>query len=70
VGERDIAEAERPEPEIALHLDRLELDLIGQPLLLQLAGDQAGGEGASRRAARELVGEIGDRADMSPHGHG
>ena len=45
-------------------LDDVELDLAGQPLFLELAGDQAGGE--RRRVERHLQvgGEIGDRADM------
>ena len=64
MGERDVAEAERAEPEIALHLDRVELDLAGQPLLLELAGDQAGGERRRVERHAEIVGEIGDGADM------
>ena len=31
MGERDVAEAERPEPEIAFHLDDVELDLPVSP---------------------------------------
>ena len=64
MGERDVAEAERPEAEIALHLDDVELDLVGQPLLLELAGDQAGGERRRVERHAEIVGEIGDGADM------
>src|SRR6185295_8551800 len=45
-------------------LDDVELDLTGQPLLLELAGNQAGGEGRRVERTLELVGEIGKRADM------
>ena len=64
MGERHVAEAERAELEIALHLDDVELDLVGQPLLLELAGDQAGGERRRVERHAEIGGEIGDRADM------
>ena len=64
MGERDVAEAERAEPEIAAHLDDVELDLAGQPLLLELAGDQPGGERSGVERHAEIVGEIGDGADM------
>jgi hypothetical protein len=64
MGERDVAEAERPEPEIALHLDCVELHLPGQPLLLQLAGDQPGGERRRVERHAEIVGEIRNGADM------
>ena len=64
VGERDIGDPERVEVDRAAALDDVQLDLAGQPLLLQLAGDQAGGE--RRRVERHLQvgGEIGQRADM------
>ena len=44
VRQRDIGELERAELETAAALDDVELDLTGEPLLLELAGDQAGGE--------------------------
>ena len=45
-------------------LDDVERDMAGQPLFLELAGDQPGGE--RRRVERhlEVVGEVGKRADM------
>jgi hypothetical protein len=46
------------------HLDDVELHLAGQPLLLQLAGDQAGGEGSRVERHLQIGGEIGKRADM------
>ena len=64
MGERDVAEAERAEPELAADLDDVDLDLLGQPLLLELAGDQAGGEGRRVERNAEIGGEIGDGADM------
>ena len=45
-------------------LDDVQLDLAGQPLLLELAGDQAGGERRRVERHAEIGGEIGDRADM------
>ena len=64
VGERDIGDAERVELDRAAALDDPQADLAGQPFLLQLAGDQPGGE--RRRVERhlEVGGEIGQRADM------
>ena len=64
MGERDVAEAERAEPEIAAELDRVQRDLPEQPLLLELARDQPGGERRRVERHAEIGGEIGDRADM------
>ncbi len=64
VGERNVAKAERAEAEIPFHLDGVDLHLLGQPLLLELAGDQAGGERGRVERNAEIEREIGDRADM------
>ena len=44
VRQRDEADAERPELDRPAALDDIELHLAGQPLFLELAGDQPGGE--------------------------
>ena len=45
-------------------LDDVELDLPGQPFFLELAGDQPGGERRREQRRLQLLGEIGQRADM------
>ena len=57
-------EAERPELETAAALDDVELDPVGDALLLELAADQPGGERRRVERHAEIVGEIGQRADM------
>jgi hypothetical protein len=64
MGERHVAKAERAQPEFALHVDDVDLDLVGQPLLLELPGDQPSGEGGGVERDSEVGGEIGDGADM------
>ena len=64
VRQRDEADLERPELDASAALDDVELDLAGQPFLLELAGDQAGGERRRKQRALQLLGEIGQRADM------
>ena len=44
VRQRDEADLERPELDAPAALDDVELDAAGQPFLLELAGDQPGGE--------------------------
>ena len=53
-----------PELDASAALDDVELDLAGQPLLLELAGDQPGGERRREQRRLQLLGEIGQRADM------
>ena len=53
-----------PELDAPAALDDVELDLAGQPLLLELAGDQPGGERRRVERRLQLLGEIGQRADM------
>src|SRR4029078_2524818 len=62
--ERDEADLEGAELDGPATLDNVELDLPGEPFLLKLAGDQARGE--RRRVERDLqlLGEIGQRADI------
>ncbi len=64
MGERHVADAERAELERSAELDDVELDLAGDPFLLQLVGDQAGGEGRGVERHAEIGGHIGNRADM------
>gem|GEM_PF-6332979 len=64
MGERHVAEAERPEPEVAAEIDRVENDVLEQPLLLELARDQPGGERRRVERHAQIVAEIGDCADM------
>ena len=64
VGERHIAEAERPEAEAALPRDHAQVDLGGDALLLELAANQPGGERRRVERHAEIGGKIGDRADM------
>ena len=42
----------------------VELDLAGQPFLLQLAGDQPGGERGRVERHLQVGGDVGQRADM------
>jgi hypothetical protein len=64
MGERHRSDLERPEVEHVARMDEPQLDLAGQPLLLQLVGDQPGGE--RRRVERhlEVGGKVGNGADV------
>src|SRR5579884_2962447 len=64
VRERDEADAERSELDDAAALHDVELDRTGEPLLLELAGDEPGREGRRVKRALELFGHVGKRADM------
>ena len=59
VAELEVAERQRP-----AHRDDVELDLLVDALLDQLAADEAGGERRRVQRHAEVGGEIGDRADM------
>ena len=61
---RDEGHPERAELDRPAALDDVELDLAGQPLLLELAGDQPGGERRREQRHLQFLGEIGQRADM------
>ena len=61
---RDIGELERAQLERRVARDDVELDLSGEPLLLELSGDQARGEGRGVERDLQLARKIGDRADM------
>ena len=62
--ERDEGDPERAELDASAALDDVELDLAGEPLFLELAGDQPGGERRGVKRRLQLLGEIGQRADM------
>ena len=62
--QRDEADPERPQLDAPAALDDVELHLSGEPLFLELAGDQAGGERRREQRRLQLLGEIGQRADM------
>src|SRR4051812_44721561 len=64
MGERNVPEAERAEPEVASEVYGVKLDPIEKPLLLELAGDQAGSERGGVERHAEIVGKIGNGADM------
>ena len=53
-----------PSSMAAAAFDDVELDLAGQPLLLELPGDQSGGERRRVERRLQLLGEVGQGADM------
>ena len=64
VRKRDEADLERPQLDGAAAFDDVELDQAGQPFLLELSGDQPGGEGRRVERRLQLLREIGQGADM------
>src|SRR6266496_1698252 len=62
--QRDETDLERAKLDAPAALDDIELHQPGKPLLLELAGDQPGGERSREQRALELLGEVGQRADM------
>ena len=64
VGQRDEADLERAELNAPAALDDVELDPSGQPLFLELAGDQPCGERRREQRRLQLFGEVGQRPDM------
>src|SRR5437588_3321853 len=64
VREGDETDPERPELDAPASLDNVEPHLAGEPLLLELAGDEAGGEWRREQRDLQFLGEIGQRPDM------
>ena len=62
--QRDKAHPERPQLDAPAALDDIELYVTGEPFLLEFAGDQPGGERGREQRTLQLLGEIGERADM------
>src|SRR5439155_14999648 len=62
--QRDEADPEWAELDASAALDDIELHVTGEPLLFELAGDQARRERRREQRRFQLLGEIGQRADM------
>ena len=60
----DKGEAERPDGERLGGIDDLQRHPVGDALLLQLSADQPGGEGGGVERHAQILGEVGQRADV------
>ena len=64
VGQRDIANVERPQRQAGAIFDNIEFDLVLDPCLDQLFMDQSRGKRCGIERHAEVGREIGHRADM------